>query len=310
MLKIYQTFILTLLCFIAFPFKSLAQAVGVDVQTVYFLNEFRTDFSQAFLNKNIDEIIKSYSEEIRLMPEFQMTVLGKKNSSEYYQAFFGKFDIKSYEREVIEILSIDSILVELGYFDLKITDSQQNEFELKGKYQDVWRQSNTGEIKLISEAWNYNHSVDFADKLRFKDVPAVTMAYQPHLPVNSNITLELAALNLLMVETIPQKDAGLWSHFFTDDGMFIYSNNPIYEGRKELESYLEKHVAELPIFEKLQNRTDKIIKLNGFVLEYGSHIAVWRINEYSGVNTGKTLKIWRREKNGSLKIFRQMAMYD
>ncbi|SHJ71207.1 Ketosteroid isomerase homolog [Reichenbachiella agariperforans] len=303
---------LLLICFNAFFFSSVAQVAdaAVDAQTASFLEGFRAGFSKAFRNEDIDALLKASSEEVRLMPEFQRTVLGKKNSSDYYQAFFDKFDIQSYQREVIEVLSIDNVLIELGYFNLKMTDPQLRQFELAGKYQDVWQRASNGEMKLISQAWNYNHAVDFADQLRFEDVPAVIMAYQPHLPVNSDITLELAALNLLMVETIPQKDAKLWAQFFTEDGMFIYSNNPIYEGKEELDTYLDQHVNELPVFEKLQNRTDKIIELNGYVLEYGSHIAVWRMNEYSGVNTGKTLKIWRRQNNGALKIFRQMAMYD
>jgi hypothetical protein len=46
------------------------------------------------------------------------------------------------------------------------------------------------------------------------------------------------------------------------------------------------------------------------VIEYASHIAIIRDGEYSGVGTGKNIVIWRREKGGSLKIFRGIAMYD
>jgi hypothetical protein len=92
--------------------------------------------------------------------------------------------------------------------------------------------------------------------------------------------------------------------------MFIYSFNPIQKGRKALDEFLETHVNEMPIFEKLDIRNDRIDDLGMFVIEYASHIAVWRNGGSSGVNTGKDLRIWRRETDGSLKILRSMAMYD
>lgn len=66
----------------------------------------------------------------------------------------------------------------------------------------------------------------------------------------------------------------------------------------------------MPIFEKLDIRNDRIDDLGKYVIEYASHIAVIRNGDYSGVGTGKDIRIWRREAGGSLKIFRHMAMYD
>ena len=45
-------------------------------------------------------------------------------------------------------------------------------------------------------------------------------------------------------------------------------------------------------------------------MEYASHVANRRSGDHSGVNTGKNLKIWRREADGSLKIFRSIDMYE
>ena len=64
------------------------------------------------------------------------------------------------------------------------------------------------------------------------------------------------------------------------------------------------------MFEKLDIRNDRVDDLNDFVIEYASHIAIVRNGDWSGVFTGKDLAIWRRTKNGSLKIFRHIAMYD
>jgi ketosteroid isomerase-like protein len=107
-----------------------------------------------------------------------------------------------------------------------------------------------------------------------------------------------------------EHDANVSSRFFTDDALFIYSANPIYRGRQALDAFFVQHMREMPVFEQLDCRTDRIDDQGAYVIEYASHIAHWRNGESSGVNTGKNLRIWRREKDGSLKMFRQMAMYD
>ncbi|WP_378172521.1 hypothetical protein [Aquimarina sp. SS2-1] len=136
------------------------------------------------------------------------------------------------------------------------------------------------------------------------------MAYQGHLPVNSNIRFELAALNQFMEEFISQGDHILWSQLYTYDAIALFSYEPMYQDKKLLDSFIKDHVAELPIFEELDIRNNHIDDLGTYIVNYASHIANWRNNEYSGISTGKGIKIWRREPNGSLKIVRQIATYD
>jgi len=110
----------------------------------------------------------------------------------------------------------------------------------------------------------------------------------------------VAAFNGLMEATVSQHDAKIWSQFYSDDGILFSKGNPLNEGRKAIDEYLEK----------LDIRNDRIDNLGGYVIEYASHIANWRSGEYSGIGLGKDLRIWRREKNGFLKIFRHIGMYD
>ncbi len=271
--------------------------------------QFGKDYKTAMLTEHVSGIADSYSKDIRLMPEFQQTILGKENMLLYYKAFFERFDVLQYSQDTIEILDLGKKIVELGYFTMSLK-SVSSQYELKGKYQHIWEKLPDGKLLLITEAWNYNHWVDFGEQLRFDQVPAVHMALQAHLPINNNISFELAGLNALMEKTVSQGDAVIWSQFFTDDGMFIYSFNPVYKGRAALDDYLQKHVKELPVFEKLDIRNDKIEELGGYVIEYATHIANWRNGASSGISTGKNIRIWRRAPSGSLKILRQMAMYD
>ena len=115
-----------------------------------------------------------------------------------------------------------------------------------------------------------------------------------------------------MESVVVEHDPLIWSQFYTDDGLFCYSrNHPMYKEKNALDSFLVQHCRELPVFEKLDIRTDRIDQPGAnYVIEYASHIAVWRSGVYSGVALGKDLRIWRREKDGGLKIYRHIGMYD
>ena len=245
------------------------------------------------------------------MLEFQKTIIGKSNVQVYFKAFLERFDVYEFGREEKEILDLGSVITELGMFRMKIrSKSTGRNHEVTGKYIDIWEKSGDGELALITEAWNYNHQLEIEDQFRFDGIPQVDVALQAHLPINNNISFELAGLNRLMESVVSQHDAKIWSQFYAEDGMFLYSRNRIYEGKEALNKFLDAHAKGLPVFEKLDIRNDCIDDLGSYVIEYASHVANWRNGEHSGVNTGKDLRIWRREKDCSLKIFRHIGMYD
>lgn len=136
------------------------------------------------------------------------------------------------------------------------------------------------------------------------------MALQQHLPINSKISFELGALNKLSEVAITQHDPKTWAMFYADDAMVIPNYSPIVEGRKALDEYFDIHAKEMPIFEKLDIRHDRIDNLEDYVIEYATHVANWRNGDSSGVGTGKNIGIWRREPDCSLKLIRKMGMYD
>ncbi|MBQ4821646.1 nuclear transport factor 2 family protein [Aquimarina sp. MMG016] len=288
----------------------VAQTKSIPNEIEAYLNKFIVDYNKGIQDADPQLFVKYYDKDIRLMPAFQKTLLGKENATIYHKAFFDRFDILEYKRGQIETLDLGAQLCVLGTFSMKVRlkNSVQIE-ELKGKYIDIWKKEGES-LSLISEIWNYNHHTDLTEHLKFDNVPGTVLAYQGHLPVDNDIRFELAALNQFMEEFISQGDHKIWSQLYANDVIAMFSYKPIYRDKKSLDTFLEAHVAELPIFEKLDIRNDHIDDLGTYVVNYASHIANWRNDEYSGISTGKGIKIWRREPNGSLKIIRQIATYD
>ncbi len=280
-----------------------------DDQTLKWLKQFRADYIKSKSGK-AEQVQSYYDNAVRLMPEFQKTIIGKENVLIYEKAFSNRFDVSSYDRTESEIIDLGTRVIETGSFTQAITLKQTKQSaEIKGKYLDLWIREN-GKLSLVTQAWNYNHSLEWEDKLKFNEVPYVDVALQAHVPINNAISFELAALNRLMERTVSEHDNQVWLQFYADDGQFLYSRHEPVTGKKEINLFLEEHVKGLPVFEKLDVRNDRIDDLGQYVVEYASHIAIIRHGDFSGVFTGKDLAIWRREPNGSLKIFRHIGMYD
>ena len=284
----------------------------VDKKTARYLDEFRESYSKSWLSGNPDLITRYYADDVRLMPEFQQTVMGRENATLYHRAFSERFGVTKVERNRMEVLDLGAQLMEMGVFKLVLEVKVSGQlFEVEGTYMNLWRDSDRGEPVLVTDAWNYNKWYDGLDaQMRFAIVPAVRMAFQPRLLIDSNISLEIAAIGHLLETVLTQHDADVWSRLYTDDAILAPNHHPVYKGKEAIDGYMEKHVKELPVFEKLDIRSDRIDHLGKYTVVYSSHVANWRVNESSGVGTGKNIKIWRRGDDHSLKVFRTIAMYD
>ncbi|QHV93848.1 YybH family protein [Spirosoma endbachense] len=308
----YRWIILLVLLTIVNSAGLFAQSdLKADEKTIAYLKQFRSDYSRSMLEKN-PALIQAYcAETIRLMPEYQKTIMGKGNALLYHNAFRTRFVVQEFSRNELEVNDLGSMVAEIGQFILKMNEKRTGKaYELMGKYVNIWEKAANGALLLMTEAWNYNHPLEIGDLLTFKEIPVVDVAVQAHMPITNNISFELAALNRLMEATVSQHDYRIWAQFYADDGMFCYTGHPIYKGKKELDAFLVEHCKGLPIFEKLDIRNDRIDHLGTYVIEYASHIATVRNGDWSGVGVGKDLRIWRREKDGSLKLFRHIGMYD
>ncbi len=273
------------------------------------INAFNEQYIKMHMDEDFSKIKHHYSDSIRIMPEFQETILTRAHAEKYYQAFFERFDVKNYDRTVYEVLDLGTRIVEIGTFSILLLEKDST-YELKGKYLNIWKINLAGKPELFTEAWNYDHRVKFEERLKFNEVPSVRMALEPHVSISDNISFELAGLGALMERIISEKDGKLWSMFYDDNGISLHSFSPMCKGRDKLDEYYLAHAKEMPVFEKLDVRTDRIDELGAYVIEYATAIANWRMDQWSGVSTSKNIRIWKRQANGSLKIYRLIAMYD
>jgi ketosteroid isomerase-like protein len=315
MIKMKRTIKIILLYFLITGLQMpsiFGQSLEVDVSTKAYLKKFRDDYSKSLVT-NKPDLLKSYfADTIRLMPTFQKTVFGKVNALLYFKSLTNRFTIHSYTRNEVEILDLGKQVLEIGEIKMRMAlKSSGKEFDIAAKYLNLWVKAKNGEPKLLTEAWNGDHYYsELHDHLRFEDIPSIHIALQPNVLVTNDIQFELAALNRLLDATITEHDGRMWSLYYADDAKLMASYYPINSGRKAIDEYIQKHIKELPTFQELEIRNDRIDDLGNYIVEYASHIASWKNGDRSGVGLGKNIRIWRREQNHALKLFRSISMYD
>lgn len=279
----------------------LAAALGVT----------RTNVIRAYLEGDPAALVALCTGRTRLMTEGTPTVLGAENIGAYYRAFFGRFLVRDYSRSDFQIWNLGPRVAEFGRFTLQMTPrSGDPGFTLHGKYLDLWDRDAGGKLKLAVNAWNYDAWLPNGDVLRFDGIPSVRTAMQARAPLDTDLSLELAAYGLLLQRALTEHDAALWARFYSEDAVLLPNNAPMALGHGAIESFIEAHSRELPIFEQLDLRNDLIEDAGGYVLEFAGHTAAWRSGASSGVSTGKNLRIWRREPDHALKMILQISAYD
>jgi ketosteroid isomerase-like protein len=275
------------------------------------LDAYRTAKVRAYLGGKPDGVLGHLAESVRLMPAYQKTILGKADAATYTHAFLTRFTVNAYDREPLEVADLGPRVMEIGRFTMTVAMKGSAESHtLRGKYMDLWEKSPAGKLELNTAGWNHDELPKIADQLRFADVPSVHMALQARVPITAGVSFELAALQKLDESVIAQHDGKTWALFNADDAILLANHGPVVSGRKALDEYMEKHAKALPLFEKLDLRTHKIDDLGEYVVEYAGGVVTWKVNEYTGVNLGKGILIWRRANGGQLQKWRTISMYD
>jgi len=275
------------------------------------LHLHRTNLVQGLLSGSAELLSVASSDTVRLITESQPTVIGPANVETFYRAFLNRFSVRGCTRTETGVFDLGRRVVEIGHFTEQLVLKQSGQiFNLNGNYLDAWEKLSDGRLQLVTAAWNYDAAPPDGDLLRFPEVPSVRTAFQPRVTVNSNLSFELAALCRLIETAVTQHDANVWSRCYADDAVLLANNSAGAVGRKAVDNYIAAHCRELPVFEQLDIRNDRIEELDGYVFEYASHVASWRNGDSSGVSTGKNLRIWRREPDHALKIFLQIGAYD
>lgn len=293
-----------------FVYLFLLPSTKVAAAAVTQYAEQRQIYIDSILNENVQMVAKHFNETGELLLQGNASILGVANIERYFASLFEQFEITAYNRDMTEILEMGGKTAEIGSYSLSMRNSKGLVRSMEGSYLSIWDMAENSEPKIALELWNFDHQINFSHELQFDDVPSTITAFEAHLPINSPASMELAAYATLIKDSVLMRDGAVLGQFYTQDGVILRNSNPPVVGIKDINHYWKQHASEIASMEGLQQRTTKLEEIGKYIIEHAAHIAIWRSGTYSGVNTGKHIRIWERQGDGRIKTRILASAYD
>ena len=304
-------------------FKNPNKGLPLCLTICLLLLSCHTSFSQGMLGKEaiekelsqknalIIEAAKSQSFRLKedlyapnalLVAEFHPLIDGPNKIAEYYTTIFSRQPLSDYTRETIEILELESRVIETGLFSKELRDGQS----LRGKYMNVWIKGKDG-LTLRGEAFGYLHNVE--DPLPLV-VQSIKDEAPPLLPKEGlSIPWELNAYNAWGESLVQKRDASLITLAYTKDGAYFPFADTLKRGRENLLKHFQAYYAPPATIDSIKTWTyDYDVVEDGYIL-YRKFYVDWTVPGYSGNTQGSGISYRRRLPDHSIRIHRQLGTH-
>jgi ketosteroid isomerase-like protein len=199
----------------------------------------------------------------------------------------------------------------LGTFDIEYEQLGQAALvRHQGKYWNVWSVPVDGSLKLESEIWGYLHPIADPASLYVTLDDATPNTLSPSVDRDPAVRFELLALNTLMQEAVRSRDGRLRADFFAADAVFMPHADSPKRGIDAIRKHLVEYNSGPVTIDSISIRTHELRAFAGYVIEYPKFHVAWRTPESSGVSSGQGARIWRRDPDCRLRIYREIGTHD
>ena len=256
----------------------------------------------------LSDFLKHYENDAISMPEYQVTLTGRREIETYYGEMFKRHQIKRVERTPMEFIHANNTVVVIGTFyreyNLFAEDSVRI---LEGKYCHVWSVRPDGRNRIRGETFGYFKPVDHPETL----ILSAAQQQIDESEVRITVPLELKAYNALMEKSVITRDGELRAKFYTDDAIYYPFADTAVSGIDQLNRYLISYSNRRQVtLDNVSCYTYAFEYLGEYVLEYAMFKVKWNRDGVAGKTEGKGIRIWRRQSDHSLKLFRQIGTHN
>ena len=244
------------------------------------------------------------------MQEYQPTLSGIKDIRHYYTELFSRLQFLQYEVKTSETFQANDRIIEIGQSHLSFQkkDSSAAPTNVTGKYMQVWAIDAQGNLKLKARAEGYFRNLEqpnlFVVPIKSEEGAEKLAAH------SSSLRHQLYALNTLMAEAVRRRDGNLRADFFTNDAAFMPFADTIKTGMAVLRPYLIQYNSYPVTIDSIAISNTGFEDLGTYVIEYPWFKVQGHNTEGSGRGSGKGIRLWRRNKDCCLQIFREIGLHN
>ncbi|HEX6226930.1 MAG TPA: hypothetical protein VFZ52_21075 [Chryseolinea sp.] len=258
----------------------------------------------------LDTFIQYYDSQAISMPEYQVSLRGRKKIENFYREIFSRQQVIAFQRTSQEFIHMGSAIVEIGSFKKEYKDLKTDTLVgLTGKYWLVWDGSLDEGFKIKGESFGFFHPVP--QPALFTVGENQRQPDEGELLGRREIPFELKAYNALMEKGVRNRDGNLRSEFFTPDGRFYPYADTAIVGLTRIKSHLIEYSSRGHVsIDSIMCYTFDFSYFENYVLEYDMFKVKWSVPNFSGRTEGKGIRIWKRLPDGSLRLYREIGTHN
>ncbi|MBA4053923.1 MAG: hypothetical protein C0490_04355 [Marivirga sp.] len=272
------------------------------------LQDLSKKLTEAETTDDLQAFLQHYDDKAISMPEYQLTLDGRQHIEGFYREMFDHQNIKIFQRQPRDYIHLGKSIVEIGTFLKEYTDSKTDTLrKLTGKYWHVWEAQPDGQYRIKGEAFGFFHPVAHPETL----IVTANNTQPDDFEIKKDIPFELKAYNALMEKGVRKRDGVFRSEFFTEDASFYPFADTTVTGMEKIKPYLIGYSSRGSVtIDSIMCYTYDFEYSGDYILEYDMFKVKWSVPGFSGRTEGKGIRIWKRQEDHSLKLYREIGTHN
>lgn len=265
--------------------------------------------AKAFVAGNTVVMKELYWDWAVMMPEHSVTRYYPEAISDYYNQWFSLAKMNSCSKTILEVIDYDGYALETGTFTQNYILKGGKRYTYTGKYMVLWRISSKlfDSPWIAAEIWGANAPFDDAILPQIKDTD---LTIQRRL-TGTEIEKEVKSRNNIIAKLVKERKGAEHAALFLPDAVYMTYYTPVLNGSDKIKAYFTEH-------EKPGDVTINTLLLDALLvmetkdgaIEFGVYSVGFTSGSYTGMVNGKSINVWKRDKDGVLMLYRQMVNHD
>jgi ketosteroid isomerase-like protein len=251
----------------------------------------------------VDSIVAHYGKTFMYMPEYKPIITNTADLKAFYAGWFKSVAITDYSKHIYEILPIDSFLLETGNFSLQYVKAG-NPANYSGKYMIIWKRGQAGKLQIVSEIFGSNTYIA-SENVPYTQVVVKENKLLYKNKVGKKILPAVLAYSGKVATAVINGDGNERANGFTEDGIYMPHFDQMQIGMAAIRPYMLKTYSP-GVFTYNINTFYEIFDTGGFVFLNGA----FKVGNRKGGFTGNMSNLLKKESNGKLLMYRQLAHND
>lgn len=270
------------------------------------LNSINQHRDQAIRSKDPAQIASFYSPGAVCMPEFHTAIEGLASIQAYFSSWTKNIRSATYTSYTKDLVRTKNAMIETGNFIDTIVKISGDTLIYPGKYMRHWATTASGEWKIVSEIWG---AVQYVDRSLFP-YTGESRPIQGHGSQYTN--LYIVKRNALITKLVKERKGIEHAKLFTNDAIYMPYYMPMMTGIDQVTGYFTEHEKPGDVtIDSLNIVSGKMFAIDDMILEQGFYGVRWIANDKStGVVTGKSLNLWKKNEQGEWMLHRQMVNHN